>query len=203
MSFSIGPEQTIFNAPASNSNTNKHYVIHEVEGIPNYPSSGTMNHWFRINLYGRYHNANGQGGKVVLFFTNNPSHATRAVFKEVEIVFGCGTGGGYTTTSDSSAMTARYLKDVYLGWNYYGITYTCNLYYPNSGISIANSSDSSYPLLFKIDESGNGSYSYGKTLHTYAQVAGSNRDIRNKVTEYLGTSTPSYYSGNYTQLTIT
>jgi len=201
MSFSIGPEQTIYKAPSTNSNT--HYIIHEVAGISNYQSSGTMSHWFRINLYARYYNADGQGGKVVLFFTNNPTHATRAVYKEIEIMFTSGVGGGYTTTSDSSAMTARYLKDLYMGWNYYGITYTCNLYYPNSGLTIANSSDPSYPLLLKIDESGNGNYSGGKTLHTYAQVAGSNIAIRNKVTEYLGTSTPSYYSGNYTQLTIT
>jgi hypothetical protein len=204
MSFSIGPEQTRFKAPAANSATNWHYVLHEVEGITNYPQSGTMNHWFRINLYGRYVN-DGQGGKVVLLFTNNPQHAQRACFKEIEIVTGSGVGGGYSTTSDSSAMTARYLKDVYLGWNYYAITYTVYLYYPNSGLSISGMGDSSWPLLMKIEESGNGNYSRQKTLHTYAQVAGSfiHNIGRDRLTEYLGASTPSYYSGNYTQITIT
>ena len=179
--------------------TYSEYVEDFVQTTNNQQSSGTTSHWFAIKSYSRYQAASTQGGMMNVKIIKNADHATMCHYYEYMLFQGSGLGGRGTSTSTTTVQ----LWDVaakQLGWNYYSMTVTPTFYSPNAGLTITNYYEERYPLLLKVEVSGNSNYNREIGVAVSGYVGRLYR-LSGEALEYLGSSTPSDFTGNYAAIT--
>jgi len=171
------------------------YVEDFVQTTQGNQTSGTSSHWFAIKSYSRYQAANSQGGMMNVKIIKNADHATKNHYYEYMLFQGCGSNG-YSDNTAHGHFELREVAEKQLGWNYYGLTVTPTFYKPDGGLTITGHYEERWPLLLKVEVSGNSNFNreIGVAVSGYM---GRLYRLSGEALEYLGTSTPSDFTGNY------